>query len=98
MIVGVRNAFKDDVNYIPWIDSTTKMTVTEKTKRCGQCDSPLLLVKLCLMEGSDGKYTWRRLVLSQYTKSHYYFDITCTCADHFGSHIYRFDPTCALFV
>ena len=30
MIVEVRNAFKDNVNNIPWMDNTTKMAVAEK--------------------------------------------------------------------
>ena len=30
MIVEVRNAFKDNVNEIPWMDKNTKMVVMEK--------------------------------------------------------------------
>lgn len=30
MIVEVRNAFKDNVNAIPWMDKNTKMVVMEK--------------------------------------------------------------------
>ena len=32
MIVEVRNAFKDNVNGIPWMDQTTKMAVMEKVR------------------------------------------------------------------
>ena len=32
MIVEVRNAFKDNVNGIPWMDKTTKMAVMEKVR------------------------------------------------------------------
>ena len=30
MIIEVRNAFKDNVNSIPWMDNLTKMAVMEK--------------------------------------------------------------------
>ena len=30
MIIEVRNAFKDNVNSIPWMDNLTKMAVMDK--------------------------------------------------------------------
>lgn len=44
MIVEVRNAFKDNVNYIPWMDSTTKMAVAEKVMTfLWQCNASQLV-------------------------------------------------------
>ena len=34
MIVEVRNAFKDNVNSIPWMDNITKEVVMEKVGPC----------------------------------------------------------------
>ena len=38
MIVEVRNAFKDNVNGIPWMDKTTKLAVMEKVRSYFICN------------------------------------------------------------